>query len=75
MLDDALDQHKALTRELLGLATVATDKPLDRAAALITAATVVIEMEVGTAAAGDVLATLVAPTLAQWQAATPRAAT
>lgn len=66
MLDDALNQHKALTRELLGLATVASDNPLDRAAALISAATVVIEMEVGTATAPSVLAALIEPTIIQW---------
>ena len=57
---------KTLARELLGYTAVIGGDPNMQAAALITAATVIIEREVGTAMAPYALKALVDPTLADW---------
>lgn len=66
-LDAAVERQKQVTRDLLAYAALAGDTPMERAAGLITAATVVIEMEVGQAMAPAALRAMVEPTLAQWE--------
>ena len=67
---DPIERHKAITRELVAYAALAGDDPIERAAALITAATVIIESEVGTAMAPAALLALVEPTVAHWEQST-----
>lgn len=59
--------HRA--RAALALADVIGGDAIDRAAALVTAAAVTIEREVGPRAAADALALLVNPQLAAWRGA------
>lgn len=65
-LAEQIERQVEATRDLVGLATVALDDPIERAAALLSAATVIIEGEVGTAMAPAALHALLQPTLAHW---------
>lgn len=72
MTDEQRAQHDALARDLIAHATVGNDDPIWRASALLTAATVLIEREVGDRMATAALSALLEPTLLQWHAATLR---
>ena len=61
-------EHKALTLDLLGLAAVGLPDAVGQASALLAAATVLIERELGTAMAPAALSALIEPTMAAWQA-------
>ena len=63
---ETIERHNQVSRELLSYAVVASDCPMERAAALITAATIVIEAEVGSAVAPAALLSLIMPTLEHW---------
>lgn len=65
-LAEQMERQVEATRDLVGLATVALDDPIERAAALLSAATVIIEGEVGTAMATAALHALLQPTLTHW---------
>lgn len=58
------------TEGVLALLDLITRDPTEQAAALITAASVIIERDVGRDLAGSALCALIGPTLAQWKAST-----
>jgi hypothetical protein len=62
------ERNAANTRAALALADFITTDPTEKAAALITAATIIIEREVGRALAPAALAALTEPTVVGWSA-------
>jgi hypothetical protein len=72
--DIAADRTTEQTRATLALAAFVTPDPAEQAAALIAAATVIIERDVGTAMAEAALAALIEPTVAHWRTRAARMA-
>lgn len=62
-----VERNKAVTEDMLRQAHIVTPDRAEQIGALITAATVLIEREVGRKAASGLLIALVGPTLAEWQ--------
>jgi len=62
-----VERNKALAKDMLRQAHIMTPDRAEQIGALITAATVLIEREVGRQAAPGLLIALVGPTLAEWQ--------
>lgn len=65
------ERNEDLTRDMLRHAHLVTSDPTEQALALLTAATVLIERDVGRAMAPVTLWALVEPTLADWMAPLP----
>lgn len=65
--EQLVERRTEATQDLIGLAAVLTPTALEQAALLITAATVIIEREVGPAMAGAGLMALVEPSLTDWR--------
>lgn len=65
--DAALVRHKHLTLELLGLAALGANDPLEQASALIAAIGVLIERELGTAMAEPGLMAMIEPVVTAWR--------
>lgn len=68
------ERNRALTVDMLKQAHLVTNDASEQAMALITAATVLIEREVGTAMAPAALMALVEPSLQMWEAQADRRA-
>lgn len=69
-----VERNIAVTEDMLRHAHIVTPDRAEQIGALITAAIVLIEREVGREAASSLLIALVNPTLADWQAAARAAA-
>lgn len=69
-----VQRNQAVTEDMLRQAHLVTPDRVEQIGALVTAATVLIEKEVGREAASALLIALVNPTLADWQAAARAAA-
>ncbi len=69
-----VERNRAVTEDMLRQAHIVTPHRAEQIGALITAATVLIEREVGRQAAPGLLIALVSPTMADWQAAARAAA-
>lgn len=65
-----VNRNNDLSKEMLRLAHLTTPDADEQAVALITAATVIIERQVGRGLAGAALSALIYPTLAGWAAPT-----
>jgi hypothetical protein len=62
------EQNANRAKAAIALADMISANPTDQVFALMTAVTVIIERQVGTAMAGSALMALVEPTLADWAA-------
>lgn len=69
-----VQRNQAVTKDMLRQVHLVTPDRVEQIGALVTAATVLIEKEVGREAASALLIALVSPTLADWQAAARAAA-
>ncbi|KEZ20095.1 hypothetical protein CP98_01300 [Sphingobium yanoikuyae] len=71
---EQVQRNQAVTEDILRQVHLITPDRAEQIGALVTAATVLIEKEVGREAAPALLIALVNPTLADWQAAARAAA-
>lgn len=65
-MTDEVKHNTEMARDLMDRAHILSPDPAEKAAALITAATVIIERDVGRALAPGALMALIAPTIADW---------
>ncbi|MFZ2997274.1 hypothetical protein [Sphingobium sp.] len=63
-----VERNKALAEDMLRQAHLVSPDAAEQIGAMMTAATVLIEREVGRLAAPGLLVALIGPTLAEWQA-------